>query len=308
MEKDSRPPLVIILGPTGVGKTEASLALAERLNGEIVSADSRLLYRGMDIGTAKPTPEEIAQVPHHLVDVADPDETWSLALFQAEARRAIAGIHARERLPFLVGGTGQYIQAVIEEWKIPKVGPDPRLRQTLQNWAGDIGPNELHKRLTCLDPEAAASIDPRNLRRTIRALEVILQTGRLFSSQKQRGTSPYRTIRLGLTRPRPDLYQRIDERVDNMIETGMIDEVRELLRKGYSPDLPSLSAIGYREIIAHLQGRTSLEGAVIEIKRATRIFVRRQANWFKTSDPGIHWFQVDPEVVDRMEQTIRSWL
>jgi len=164
-------PLIVILGPTAVGKTETSLQLAERLDGEIVSADSRLFYRGMDIGTAKPSLEEQTRVSHHLIDVADPGEIWSLAMFQREAHRIINEIHMRDRIPFLVGGTGQYVRTVTEEWKIPDVPPDLRVRQVLENWAGDIGPEGLHERLSILDPDAAERIDPRNLRRTIRALE-----------------------------------------------------------------------------------------------------------------------------------------
>jgi tRNA dimethylallyltransferase len=304
-----QPPLVVILGPTAVGKTEISLQLAERLKGEIVSADSRLLYRGMDIGTAKPSRAEFQRVPHHLIDVADPDETWSLALFQEEAHRIIAEIHQRLRLPFLVGGTGQYIRAVIEEWEIPRVEPDPRLRQALEKWAEVIGLQGLHDRLAVLDPQAAQGIDFRNLRRTVRALEVILLTGQPFSTQRKRGTSPYDTLLVGLNRPRPDLYARVDARIDQMIEMGLEEEVKKLLDKGYSPDLPTLSAIGYREITAAIREEMSLEEALTQIKRITRIFVRRQANWFKASDPDIHWFDAASQgVVEEIETLIRIWL
>lgn len=307
-KSNPRPPVVVILGPTAVGKTEAGLHLAEKLRGEIVSVDSRLLYRYMDIGTAKPSPAELARVPHHLVDSAEPDEVWSLAQFQHEARRAIHSIHARRRLPFLVGGSGQYIRAVTQEWNIPHVAPNPSLRQALENWAGQISSEGLHARLAALDPEAAAAMDPRNLRRTIRALEVIFVTGRPFSAQKQRGLSPYRILQLGLVRPRGELYARIDARIEAMIEAGIVEEVKGLLARGYSPDLPSMSAIGYREIAAYLKGKLSLEEAVAEIKRATRIFVRRQANWFKANDLEIHWFQAGPGALIHMEALIVDWM
>ena len=305
---DLRIPLVVILGPTAVGKTEVAIQLAERLGGEIVSADSRLFYRGMDIGTAKPTPEQRARVPHHLIDVAGPDEIWSLALFQKEARRAIASIDQRGRLPFLVGGTGQYIRAVTQGWQPPKTQPDPRLRKILENWAQEVGPDGLHARLAVLDPQAAEQIDYRNLRRTIRALEVILTSGRRFSSQRGRLPSPYRLLQLGLKRPRPELYARLDARIQSMLDAGLVEEVRSLLQRGYDPDLPTLSAIGYREIISYLIGEINLEEAVRQIQRATRLFVRRQANWFKETDPDIHWFDAGPRVVDEMETAIRSWL
>jgi tRNA dimethylallyltransferase len=306
--EDRRPPVVIILGPTAVGKTEISLQLAERLDGEIVSADSRLLYRGMDIGTAKPSKEEKARVPHHLVDVAEPDQVWSLAVFQNEARRAIHAIHKRGRLPFLVGGTGQYLRAVTEGWQPPAISPDKQLRAALENWAAELGTEAMHKRLALLDPRAASGIDHRNLRRTIRALEVILLSGRRFSEQRQRGEPLYRTLQLGLSRPRSELYARVDERIDIMLDRGLVDEVRSLLERGFSPDQPTLSAIGYKEIIAHLQGEIPLEEAIVLIKRNTRIYVRRQANWFKENDPDIHWFEAGSGAVEEMEKTIREWL
>jgi tRNA dimethylallyltransferase len=305
---DSRPPLVVILGPTAVGKTEVSIQLAERLAGEIVSADSRLFYRGMDIGTAKPTPQQMHRVPHHLIDVTDPDQVWSLAVFQRRAKEAIADIHRRGKLPFLVGGTGQYMRAVMEGWRLPGAKPDARLRQVLQEWAKEIGNQGLHSRLAVLDPQAAQKIDYRNLRRTIRALEVIFSTGRRFSAQRRQRTSPYQLLVLGLQRPREELYWRVDQRIQNMLAAGFVEEVQALLAQNYSPELPTMSAIGYREIVAYLQGKISLEEAVERIQRATRIFVRRQANWFKPDDPNILWFDIRPAVVEEMEAEIRDWL
>jgi tRNA dimethylallyltransferase len=262
----------------------------------------------MDIGTAKPTPTERARVPHHLIDVAEPNEVWSLAVFQRSARHAIKEILARGHLPFLVGGTGQYIHAVIEGWQIPKSKPDPAMRKALENWMKEISPDGLHNRLSVLDPVAASRIDSRNVRRTIRALEVVLRTGRRFSEQSKRGQPPYRTLLLGLSRPRPELYARIDARIEKMLAAGFEDEVRALLQKGFDPDLPNLSAIGYRQMIAYLKGEISLEEAVRLMKRNTRQFVRRQANWFKEDDPRIHWFRVGTNTVDEMEDFIISWL
>jgi tRNA dimethylallyltransferase len=300
------PPLIVILGPTASGKTEIAIELAERLDGEIVSADSRSFYRGMDIGTAKPTRSERARVPHHLVDVADPDEIWSLAIFQRAARQAIAGIHSRQHLPFLVGGTGQYIRAVLEGWQVPESVPDLRLRAALERWAEEISAQGLHDRLAILDPIAAGQIDFRNIRRTVRALEVILRTGKRFSTQRRRGGSSYRTLVFGLTRSRAELYERIDARIEAMFEAGLVSEVQVLLDKCYSPDLPTLSAIGYREVIDHLQGEISLEEAVVRMKRNTRQFVRRQANWFKEDDPEISWFKVGLQTVGEIEAVIRA--
>lgn len=287
-------PLLVLIGPTAVGKTELSLSMAEQLNGEIVSADSRYFYRGMDIGTAKPSATEMARVRHHLVDVADPDQNWSLAVFQQAAREAIADIHSRGKLPLLVGGTGQYIRAVTEGWTPPEVAPDARLREVLEKMAterGEDGIYWLHARLAILDPDAAAKIDARNLRRTVRALEVVLSTGQLFSAQSGRGESAYELLTVGLNRPRAELYQRIDERIDLMFQNGFLEEVALLYKKGYGPELPSMSAIGYREAGAVLRGEMSQDEAITQMRRLTRMFVRRQANWFKPDDPQIKWFE-----------------
>lgn len=301
-------PLVVLVGPTAAGKTAASIELALRLSGEIVSADSRLFYRRMDIGTAKPTLAERRGVPHHLIDVAEPGESWSLAVFQQAARQAIAGIHARGRLPLLVGGTGQYVRAVIEGWSVPPVTPDPRLRLVLEALAEKVTPAGLHRRLAALDPQAAAAIDARNLRRTVRALEVILTTGRRFSEQRRQSPAPYSVCMLGLTRPRAELYARIDARIEAMLASGWLAEVHDLLALGFGAGSPALTAIGYRELAAHLQGRLSLEEAVLQIKRQTRIFVRRQANWFKLEDQRIHWVRAGPEAVDALERFLRACL
>ena len=308
MIEEHKLPLILIVGPTAVGKTEIAIQLAEGLNGEIVSADSRLFYRGMDIGTAKPTPEEQRRVPQHLIDIANPDEIISLAVFQQKAREAISAIHTRNKIPLLVGGTGQYIRAVTEEWTPPQVKPDERLRVELERKKEERGIYWLYEALKRLDPGAAEKIDPRNYRRTIRALEVILTTGRKFSEQRGQGESPYHLIAIGLTRPRAELYERVDRRIEAMFANGFLNEVKELLARGYDSSLPTMSAIGYRDCIRVIRGELNLDQAKAEMRRLTRIFVRRQANWFKESDPSIKWFKVEPGVVDIVETHIRKSL
>ncbi len=300
--------MVVIVGPTAVGKTELAIRLAERLDGEVVSADSRLLYRGMDIGTAKPTLADRRRVPHHLIDIADPDEVWSLAEYQRAANRVICAIHARGRLPLMVGGTGQYVRAIIEGWKIPAQPPNPGLRNALEGWVREIGSLGLFDRLRVLDPVAAAGMDSQNVRRTIRAIEVIFGTGKRLSDQRRRGPSPYRLHIIGLTRPRKELYRRVDARIDAMFRAGFIGEVAALLEAGYAPDLPAFSAIGYREAIAHLRAEIDLPDAVDRIKRRTRQLVRRQSNWFREDDPFIHWFQMESDPLDDVERSVRESL
>lgn len=310
MNNSLKQPLVIILGPTAVGKTSISIELAKRLHGEIVSADSRLLYRGMDIGTAKPTEDEMKHIPHHLIDMADPNESWSLGVYQQAAYHVIDRIHCRGNLPFLVGGTGQYIRSIIEGWRVPSQGSDDDLRDAIIHWADLIGEEGLHKRLELVDPVAASNIDYRNLRRTIRALEVTFKTGERFSDLRQKQTCRYIPLTLGISRPREILYQRVDQRIEQMLDAGLVQEVRSLLEAGYLPELSPMSAIGYSEIIKYLQGEISLEEAVALIKRNTRVFVRRQANWFKPDDERIKWFTIsvdddEREVINVMETYLR---
>lgn len=302
----SKPPLILIVGPTAVGKTELAIKLAKTLNGEIVSADSRLFYKGMDVGTAKPSKEELARVPHHLIDIVNPDETLSLAVFQKKATNIIENIYKRNKLPFLVGGTGQYVRAVTEGWTPPEVAPNKTLRSALEKIKEERGYFWLHEKLKTLDSKAAEKIDPRNYRRTIRALEVIFTTGKKFSAQRGKAASPYHLISIGLTRPREELYQRIDERIEQMFAHGLLDEVKGLLNQGYSPTLPSMSAIGYRECVGVIKGQMSIEQAKMEMKRLTRMFVRRQSNWFKESDETIKWFHPNNE--KEIEEYIQSML
>jgi tRNA dimethylallyltransferase len=299
---------MVVVGPTAVGKTEWSLAVSEALHGEIVSADSRLVYRGMDIGTAKPSPAEMARVPHHLIDILDPRETLGLAEFQRLARAAIDGVHARERLPLLVGGTGQYVWALLEGWTTPPVPADPAHRAALEAEAASTGAEALHARLAALDPDAAALIDARNVRRTIRALEVIEATGQLFSGQRRKEPPPYATFIAGLLRPRAELYVRIDARVDAMMAAGLLDEVTGLAAAGYGWELPSMSGVGYRQLGCYLRGEMGLSEAVALIKRETRRFVRHQSNWFARDDPRIRWFEAGREGPEDLVRAVREWL
>lgn len=300
----SKSPLILIVGATAVGKTELAIKLAEKLNGEIISADSRLFYKGMDVGTAKPSKEELSRVPHHLIDIVNPDETLSLAVFQQKASGIISDIHKQNKLPFLVGGTGQYVRAVTEGWTPPEVAPNKRMRDELERMKEEKGGEWLYAKLKTLDSEAAEKIDLRNYRRTIRALEVIFTTGRKFSEQRSKGESPYHLISIGLTRPREELYKRVDERIESMFANRLIDEVKGLLDKGYSPTLPSMSAIGYRECVGVIKGQMSIEQAKVEMRRITRVFVRRQSNWFKESDESIKWFH--PNEGKEIEKFIES--
>lgn len=288
----SKLPVTIIVGPTGVGKTGFSLRFAEMVNAEIVSADSRTLYRGMDIGTAKATCEERGRVRHHLIDVAEPDEIWSLAIYQQKCLEAVNDILSRGKNVVIVGGTGQYIRALLQGWAPPKLQPHPQLRAVLEQIGCEIGKQALYQELEWLDPAAAKTIEWQNMRRTVRALEVILSTGEKFSDQRVRTDSPYDALVIGLNRNREELYRRIDLRIDQMLAAGLVEEVSELLKRGYSSSLSSMSAIGYREICDYLENRTSFEEAVAAIRKNTRTYVRRQANWFKADDPAIHWYDI----------------
>ena len=300
--------LIVIVGPTAVGKTELSIRLAEAVRGEVISADSRLFYRGMDIGTAKPTREELARVPHHLIDVAKPDQEWSLALYLSRTQEVIQEINQRGSVPFLVGGTGQYIQAVIEGWDLPKTKPDPNLRKILDRWAEDIGVDGMRARLAALDPDAAEGIDGPNLRRIIRALEVILSSGRRFSDQRGKSGSPYRILQIGLIRSREELYQRIDQRIEIMLDQGLENEVTSLLEAGYLADSSAMSAIGYKQIAAYKSGEITREEAIRQIKSKTRKYVRQQANWFRENDPNISWFSASNDPFKEIVNEIQHFL
>jgi tRNA dimethylallyltransferase len=303
-----KSPLIVILGPTAVGKTSLALSLAQALNGEIVNADSRQVYRYMDIGTAKPNPAQLAQVPHHLIDILDPDETLSLAQYQALAGAAIADIYQRGRLPLLVGGTGQYITGFIEGWTAPAVAPNPALRADLEAFAAAHGAAALHARLRQHDPAAADSIDYRNVRRVVRALEVCLETGQPFSQQQRKHPPPYALRQYGLTMARDRLYAHADQRLDDMLARGFVDEVRHLLDMGYNRALPALSALGYAQLAEHLTGGVALDEALVMVRRATRAFIRRQYTWFRGHDTGIIWLEAEQLDTAALIQSTADWL
>jgi tRNA dimethylallyltransferase len=292
--KETGKPLLVLVGQTAVGKTALSLKIATRFNGEIVSADSRLFYRGMDIGTAKPSPDEMTAVPHYLIDICAPNETLSLGEYQRLAYQTIDAIQEEGRLPILVGGTGQYIKAVVEGWGIPEVAPRPELRAALTQ----LGGNELARWLAYLDPKAAAKIDPRNVRRVIRALEVILVAGTPISFLQRKTPPSYGMRLIGLYRQREQLYTRIDRRVDQMMASGLLDELVALRNAGYGRHLPSMSGLGYRQLWAYLDGEMGLDEAVERIKFETHRFARHQATWFRRDDHRIVWFDMAEKGVE----------
>ena len=294
--------LIAIVGPTATGKTALAVALARAVDGEIVGADSRQVYRRMDIGTAKPTPEERALVPHHLLDVAEPNEPFSLAQYLELASASLEDIWGRGRQPLLVGGSGQYVWALLEGWKVPHLPPQRELRRSLEERAAREGAEALHQELARIDPRAADGIDPRNVRRVIRALEVYEATGRPISFWQEKAPPEWDALILGLTCPRDELYRRIDTRVDGMMGAGLVEEVRGLLAMGYSRELPSMSGIGYREACQHLAGELDLPVAAARIKTATHRLARQQATWFRRDDERIRW--IDVSVGDPLREAL----
>ncbi len=286
---------VAIVGPTASGKTAVACELAERLGAEIISADSMAVYRGMDIGTAKPTSSERARAVFHLIDVADPDEPFTVVDFQERAVAVIDELLGRGRLPLIVGGTGLYIRAVLDGLNIPGPEPDPEVRERLRREAEELGSEAMHSRLAEVDPETAARLHPNNTRRVIRALEVYEQSGRPMSEILRATKAPPRypdALEFGLTMDRETLYRRVEERVDLMIAQGLVDEVAGLLEKDYTTEAPAMQGLGYKEIAAYLQGKCDLAGAVDLLKQSTRRFAKRQYTWFR-ADARIHWINID---------------
>ncbi len=301
-------PLVVILGPTACGKTALAIQVAQALDGEIINADSRQIYRHMDIGTAKPTRAERAAASHHLLDIVTPDQPYTLAEYQRAAYDTITTLHARGKLPLLVGGTGQYITAVIEGWSIPEVPPNPDLRADLEAFAAEHGPEALHNRLREADPDAAARIDYRNVRRVIRALEVYLETGTPITVLQRKTPPPYRVLQLGLTLPRDQLYTRIDARVERMVQNGLLAEVRALLDAGYTWECPAMSGLGYIQWRPYLDGAITLPDVITAIQNETHAFVRRQYTWFNGHDTGLQWLNANQTAPDDVIAQIRHWL
>lgn len=289
------PPLVVIVGPTAVGKTAVSIQLAKKVTGEIISGDSMQVYRFMNIGTAKPTEQEKEGIPHYMIDLLDPDEEFSVALFQKKVTGYINDILNRGKMPVLVGGTGLYVRSVIDHYDFSPVGYDSDLRHELSQQAEINGNLFLHKKLQEVDPETAKRLHPNDIRRIIRALEVYKQTGRPISAFQYRDSDlppKYRLSYFGLTMDRVSLYRRIEQRVDQMVAEGLIEEVRTLLNRGYAPQLTSMQGLGYKEIAGFLQGQYSLDEALELLKRNTRRFAKRQLTWFRR-DSRIKWLTVE---------------
>lgn len=300
--------VVAVVGPTAVGKTGIALRLAEDFRGEIVSLDSRQMVRGMDIGTAKPSAQMQARVRHHLIDITAPDRSLTLAHVQRLAYEAIEEILDRDRLPILAGGTGQYYRAVVEGWVIPSVAPDKELREELAAVAAERGPNALHERLASVDPRAAGRIAPSNVRRVIRALEVYEHTGVPISELQAKAAPRYDFLIVGLTRPRPELYERIDRRIDEMIEAGLQAEVASLVESGCTFDLPAMSGLGYREWRGYFGGEIDLAEVVRLIRRNTRRLVRQQATWFRADDEAICWFDLSVDGYEAVLSAVTRFL
>ena len=302
------PPLIIVLGPTGVGKTDLAIELALRLNGQIIGADSRQVYRHLNIGTAKPTTEQRAKVPHHLVDFVEPDYNLSLAEYQDHACQTINSLHQQGILPMLVGGSGQYITAVEEGWSIPRVAPNLELRAELEAFVANNSAQALHDQLRQVDPVSAQNIHPNNTRRVIRALEVHRLTGQAISKLQEKRPPPYRIRSIGLRMDRAKLYPRVDQRVDRMIEAGFVAEVQGLLDMGFNRQLPSLSGLGYLEIAQHLLDGKPLEAAIERTKFSTHEFIRSQDVWFRGHDNGILWHNVEQIESASLERDLQSWI
>ncbi|MGD0779709.1 MAG: tRNA (adenosine(37)-N6)-dimethylallyltransferase MiaA [Dehalococcoidales bacterium] len=300
--------LVAIVGPTGIGKSRLALHLAAIFQGEIVSADSRQVYRYMDIGTAKPTPQELESILHHLINIINPDDNFSLATYQELANQAIEDIHRRGKLPFLVGGTGLYIKAVLEGWQIPRVSPDAEFRYNVEKKANERSIDEIYQELVDTDPDAAAKIDRRNVRRVIRALEVHAKAGQAFSRLGRKIPPAFTLFIIGLTAERSALYRMVDQRVDRMIEQGLIQEVENLLKMGYDFSLPSMSGIGYRQVGQFLRSELTLEAAIEKIKAETHRFIRHQYAWFRLKDENIHWFDIGHDKDSVIEKTLKEFL
>ena len=288
-EHSPKERVLVILGPTAMGKSHCAIEIAKKFHGEIISGDSMLVYRDMNIGTAKPTAAELAAVPHHLVNILPPEASFSVVDFKEQAQRLITEINQRGHLPIIAGGTGLYIKALLEDYAFNSVSEDNELRQRLTREAQEQGPEALHKRLAELDSEAAERIHPHNVRRVVRALEAALNGEQV--NQYGASESPYDALVVGLEMERGALYERINRRVDIMLEQGLEQEVRELLSRGLSPHCQSMQSIGYRQMVWYLQGTMDYEQAVEKLKQATRNFAKRQITWYKKM-PYIKWLKL----------------
>lgn len=301
MSENKKKPMIILTGPTAVGKTDLSIQLAKAIGGEIISADSMQVYRHMDIGSAKVTPEEMDGVPHHLIDVLEPEEEFNVVVFQKLAKEALTGIYERGHIPIIVGGTGFYIQALLYDIDFTENDGDTAIRRELEKLAQTQGAGCLHQMLQEIDPESAAAIHQNNVKRVIRAIEFYRQTGKkisLHNEQEREKQSPYQFLYYVLDTDRKTLYERIDRRVDLMMEHGLVDEVKRLADMGCTRDMVSMQGLGYKEILDYLSGEIPLEEAVYILKRDTRHFAKRQITWFKR-ERDVRWLELEQFQNDR---------
>lgn len=295
--------MIIILGPTGVGKSKFAINLAQDFGGEIISADSMQVYRYMDIGTAKPTAEERKKVPHHMIDLINPDQNFNAALYRTLGRKKIEELHNENKLIWVVGGTGLYIKALTQGiFSQPKIDPD--IRERLKKEAEKRGGDFLYNRLKEVDRETASNLHPRDIFRIVRALEVFEATGvpiSFFRKQHRFGDRPYHTFKIGLEMPRDDLYRKIDERVDRMIKIGLLEEVKRLIEMGFHEGLKPMRSLGYKQMIKFINKKIDWDNAIREIKFETHHFAKRQLTWFK-ADPEVHWWDVTKDQREIMKE------
>ncbi len=301
--------IAVIAGPTATGKTRLAVMLAKRFNGEVISADSMQIYRYMDIGSAKPTKEETESIAHHLIDVVNPDEPFSVARYTELANLAAQDIISRGKLPIIAGGTGLYISSFIDNVKFTQSETDFKLREQLFKEAEDIGYEALHKRLSEIDPKAAAGIHPNNVKRVVRALELFETTGLTLSEQNENSKtepSPYEPIMLALSTEREVLYERINLRVDLMLKAGLLDEIKKLKQMGLTKDMQSMQGIGYKEILSYLDGELSLDEAIELVKKNSRNYAKRQLTWFKR-DERYKWLDcMADDLLYQAEETVKQ--
>ena len=295
MSPEGPDKVLAIVGPTASGKSRLGMEIAQSVGGEIIGADSRQIYRHMDIGTAKPPLVDRQRVPHHLIDIIDPSEEYSVALYVRQARQAISDVFNRDGVPIVVGGTGQYVWALLEGWNVPEISPDHSLREELQGRLSRNGLGDLVDELRRVAPVTAERVDLANPRRVIRTLEIALQTTAGEPSEPTRTSPPFQATIVGIEMERTRLYDRINARVDAMFKAGWVGEVRRLLDMGFGPELPAMSSLGYREIVEYLNGDRTREDAIHVIKGKTRRFARQQGSWFRARDERIQWFPNFPE-------------
>ncbi|MFC1559690.1 tRNA (adenosine(37)-N6)-dimethylallyltransferase MiaA [Candidatus Margulisiibacteriota bacterium] len=297
--------IIIIFGPTAVGKTDVSIKLAKKLNGEIISADSMQVYKGMDIGTAKPAKDEMKGIPHHLIDIRDPNEAWSVSDFISGCKKLTQEIIERGKLPIIVGGTGFYLNALIEGFSFPELKANKEIRERLSDEAKDQGSLHLHEKLKKIDPKTAERLHHNDTKRMIRALEIYELTGKPMSELESKGdTLPYEVTLIGLNMDRKELYKKIEDRVDKMLEAGLIEEVKGLLDKGYDKHLTSMEALGYKETIDHIRGKYDQKAYVELLKKNTRNFAKRQLTWFRRFKNAA-WFDVNKDFsIDKILKSV----